>query len=729
MFLLSAVLYLAAQTAPSVHIPPANTGVINGRTAILVWPADSSNHPIEATGCDVHLVPYVDQNIEQVYPCGEWFQPDVGKYRYWLEKDGSSITPYPSILTYVGRKFEGNSLQVLLPVVPAAQVGLRRPQSHDVWLRILHLPAPSDHPATHRSFDRRARGDRIEPLLVPEGSLIAGLFDREGNAIALTHPVHAARGQLIRVLPAPPSKGTDVLAVLERDALRENKPEYDARVVLRLNGEARAPDVVSDTASRVVCIWYGVSARQAEFVFGSNREFIATEPVRLRSGTVVTLRRRVARLPDLHVMITAPKVLKNSKIKVLSLDESSAPLRMVDGTAGETLIPFVPAEELVVVFEQGAWRFRKSVDLRNGSDATVQFDLKPVRVTGTIYRGDTPSSGTVTFTTGTKDLATTTADDAGRYSVDLWASGAYVTRVEMPATEPFLKGFVEVDGDTTVDFHVPMNRFRVLVSDEKSGAPIENAIVSVTNVESAQSAVRQVESRRTDGSGVATLPPLKHGRASIEAFANGYQRAAAVECVIDSDTRSRDVNIRLEPAAGDFDVTVSSAVGLPAVGAELAILPADSIDGIPVWRGVYSDDNGMHVPDIGRRALLLVRAHGSASEVVALPPAGNSLAVRLAPQAPPLVVEALTTSGERVPWARIALWFDQYRMWSASLGFLTWSQGAASSDGVWVANGLKAGAIRAVAWRGNSSPAGTFDALSHVVAFPWRDVDRLVVVN
>jgi hypothetical protein len=729
--LVTAVLaFLATQAGSPILIPPANTGVINGRTAILAWPADSANHPLDATGCEVHLVPYADQNIERTYPCGEWFQPEVGKYRYWLEKDGSYITPYPSILTYVGKRFEGSSLQVLMPLAPAGKVALTRPQSPDLWLRIVHIPAASDHPEAHRSFDRRVPGDRTAPLLMPEGSIVAGLFDREGNAVALTRPVRTSRDQLVRGLRVPPRAGTDVLAVLERDGIREKTPEYDAHVVLRVDGREYAPDVASDTANRVVCLWYGVAARQAEFVFRSAREFLPSEVVHLRPGGVVTLRRRLAKLPDLHVAITAPRALPNMKLKVLPLDENASPIRVVDATVGDTVIASLPAEELLVVLEHNAWRFKKRIDLRSASDTTLQFDLKPMTVTGGVFRGDSPSDGRVTFTTGTRDLATTMIDQLGRYSVELWASGVYVARVETPESEPFLKGFIEVDGDTTVDFHVPLNRFRVLVSDDRSGAPIRNAVVSVTNIDETATAVRQVETRHTDEAGVAILPPLKDGRATIEAFAEAYEKGAPIESVIDSSTRSRDISIRLKPFGSGYDFRIYSVSGVPAIGAEIAVVSADSGDGIPVWRGTYSDENGIRVPDIGR-SLLLVRCHGSASAVVPLPPTADAPAIRLAPEAAPLVMEAVTTAGEPVPWARVALWFDQYRMTSASLGFLTWSQGAASSQGIWVANGLGTSTTRALVWRGNSLPVrtGTYDALSQVIAFPWRGVARVAVVN
>src|SRR5438045_1165786 len=211
--------FALASTAP-IDIPSASSGVINGRTAILVWPAGPNNRPVDASGCAVHLVPYTDQDAERTYPCGEWFQPDVGKYRYWLEKDDAYISPYPSILYYAGRPFEGRSLRLLLPVLPAGKVALLQPQSPNLSFRIVHLPASGDRPAAHRSFDRRARADKTAPLLTPVGAVVAALFDRQGNATAVTRPVRVQRDELQRVLPTVPKVGTDILAVLEREGVR-----------------------------------------------------------------------------------------------------------------------------------------------------------------------------------------------------------------------------------------------------------------------------------------------------------------------------------------------------------------------------------------------------------------------------------------------------------------------------------------------------------------------------
>src|SRR4051794_15872841 len=206
-------LILLALFATKITFPPASRGEINGKTALLVWPASPGGELIDASHCHAHLVPYSDQDQELLFPCGEWFQPAVGKYRYWLEKDGALMSPYPTVVIYNGPKFTGSAIRAVLPVMPAGEIALREPSSADRSFRVLSIPAATDRPAQHRSMDRRTRADAVIPLLMPEGDVVAGLFDRKtGDAVALTRRVRVQRDKVAYVTPQPPKDGSDVLA-------------------------------------------------------------------------------------------------------------------------------------------------------------------------------------------------------------------------------------------------------------------------------------------------------------------------------------------------------------------------------------------------------------------------------------------------------------------------------------------------------------------------------------
>lgn len=719
-------LLLSASGTTKWSLPPESAGSIGGRTAVLIWPSRTSGDLLDPADCTAHLVPYADQNVERVFPCGQWFQPERGRYLYWIEKEDGQIAPRPTVLSYSGPAFEGRALRVLLAVAPAGRVVFSKPQAHDRSLRLLHLPSEGDF-NVHRSLDRRSPGDKPGPMLMPAGQVLAGVFDRSGNALALARPVQVPAGRTVTVAPAPPRAGTDILAVFDRDEFRSADAAYNLKPYLTVNGVRRDPDVLSDTVNRVVCVWYSVAGATASLTARSQREFVADEEVHLASGSVVTLRRPLHALPRATVSIDAPRDVPPMKVKIFSASNDATPLRVVSVTAGTNTIDALPPENLVVNLEIGKWTFTKRVDLTSGRDANVEFALKPADVHGVVYAGNAPAAAKVTFTTGRKDLDGTDADAAGAYRLRLWSDGVYVARVEVPGSEPFLQGFVEVEGDTSVDFHVPKNRVTVHVTDASSGAPVAAAKVLVTTM---ADSIRQIETRRTDDTGDAVLPPLKPGAATIEAAADGYEKATPATVPIDSTTGTQRVELVLKKIEYAQDVTIIAPNGQPADQAEVAVLPHPS-DQLPRFHGTASASGIVKLPEFGGDALLLVRHRGSASAVVPVAALKADAVVHLTTESTPLVIEAVDADGDPINIARLGIWFGTFRMTTNALGFLTWSNGVPAADGFWVGRGMSPAPARVVAWRGNSADAfrGAFDILAREIRFPWQGVQRVTVVN
>jgi hypothetical protein len=70
----------------SIRLPDSAAGVINGRVAMMFWPAtDTTGGKVAAylpvDDCRVILAPWTDFTAERSYPCGEWFQPAEGRYQ------------------------------------------------------------------------------------------------------------------------------------------------------------------------------------------------------------------------------------------------------------------------------------------------------------------------------------------------------------------------------------------------------------------------------------------------------------------------------------------------------------------------------------------------------------------------------------------------------------------------------------------------------------------------
>lgn len=75
-------------------------GSMNGKVAVNVVPVsatpDGEPKPLPTAGCVVHLVNAEEQITPWNYPCGDWFQPPVGRYLFWVEQ-GSTVR-FQSIL-------------------------------------------------------------------------------------------------------------------------------------------------------------------------------------------------------------------------------------------------------------------------------------------------------------------------------------------------------------------------------------------------------------------------------------------------------------------------------------------------------------------------------------------------------------------------------------------------------------------------------------------------------
>ncbi len=581
-------------------------------------------------------------------------------------------------------------------------------------------------------MDRRARADVTLPLLMPEGDVIAGLFEKNGDAVALTRPARVQIGGTVLVNPQPPRNGCDILAVFDRAGLRPRSQADDAVIVLRTANGDRAPDVLSDTANRVIAVWYGVPDRSGELIFQSTAERVPSESLRLTPGRVATVRREIARLPAADIDIHAPERFAQMKLDIQSTAHGEPQtIRTVEVVPGSTHLESLPAEILKLELSAGAWQFHQNIDLTSGVDGRVSFDIQPLTVEGRVFLGENASAGELAWGTGKHELVKAEADVNGRYRVDLLAPGVYYARVLVPGHEPLVQTFLSIDEPhTEIDLHVPDNRFRVHVTDRYTGKPIGGAKVTVSSKYKDQGDFKQVESRQAGEDGVANLPPLREGLVEIQAVADRYQVSSAIAFDLDASNKGQQLEIALAPFGEESHLQILDATGRPAFGAELRLI-AGSNDDRPLWQGVQDAAEGVNVPLIRDQALLLIRHHGSASRVIAM---SRDLGpeIRLGVEAAPLVIRAQAIDGDPAPFARSGMWFGAYRMTTMSLGFLTWSQsGVASREGVWVARGLVPTAARMFVWRHGTATAvaGGFDALATTVSYPWPEVVTLRTVD
>jgi len=142
-----------------------------------------------------------------------------------------------------------------------------------------------------RPFDRRLNSERAHDALhMPAGTVIAGIFDRSGNARSLSLPVALKDGATENLRPRVP-KAADVLLVLSRDAKR-GSPELRCVATMSLNGEIRKPTVRMDGWERFVAVWYEVPAGAAKLDLSCNGVPMG-RAITLTPGSIVTVRQDV----------------------------------------------------------------------------------------------------------------------------------------------------------------------------------------------------------------------------------------------------------------------------------------------------------------------------------------------------------------------------------------------------------------------------------------------------
>jgi len=115
---------VAAATA--ITMPDPSTGVIDGKPAILGWPAalradGTPGELLSPDGCDVHLALFDEPERELLFPCGKWFVPSPN--RYWMRlEQGETISGQSQLLaTGAGGSFGKRNIY---PMVPAGYVSM-----------------------------------------------------------------------------------------------------------------------------------------------------------------------------------------------------------------------------------------------------------------------------------------------------------------------------------------------------------------------------------------------------------------------------------------------------------------------------------------------------------------------------------------------------------------------------------------------------------------------------
>lgn len=686
---LCAVVFTAAAAVAAVTLPDPRSGNVNGLVGILYWPGAMPTKPREpsmplpsADGCHAHLVPEKDPEQELRYPCGTWFAPPVDRYRVWLETAGG-ISPTQNMLVFAGTPFRDGGLPAIAPIAPAGRIGIPAdravPDTESV--RVFSTRTTLPWAKSVRIFDRRLKGRTVQmPAAAP---VVLGRFDRTTNdAIALSRPISIEAGSTQLVWPTAPA-ASDVLVILRKPWTLEARKEPPT---VRLALNSRDPDVLVNGGDRIIAIWYGVDAPRAKIAFESDAAHWEAREIRLAPGKVTTIRDEVKPLPSAKVSIHAPADAELPEETFLVVGA-----KRVRVGVGVHELHDLPAKVLRVTLKVGEREWDEVLDLTNGEDGQVAFDLEPLTIFGTVFHGKEPAKAKISFLNGDNRWNAVETDDQGRYETTLWWTDVQTVRVTLPDQPPFLDPFREIFESGRVDFHVPRTDYRVRVRDAQTGRGIAGAKVIAGN--EAKEGMQLAQHVITNDDGEAVLPPLRHGELIVSVQADRYASVEPQRMAVDD--QRHEVEIVLQPLQTRAELRVVLPSGAPAADADVWAFDAAMN---PVWRGRTSREGVLELPDVAIGATLLLRHPQAASSARR---ADGEGVWRLQPPAEPLT---LTVD----PGAPISVWLDGVQLSGPALSFAAWSGPSANPDGRWTGRNLPPRELRVLA--GN---------LGNVIPYPW----------
>ena len=270
----------AIRAEPS-ELPDPSTGEIDGKAALRLVP----NGVIEP-GCIGHLVPVDAQEEDFVYPCGTWFLPPApGRYIEWIEQ-GHRISQQ-AVLVYGAPAFHGMGLTLSKELVDAGEIRLAQPPPLEPGETVRFLSLVRHGAA--RLFDRRLPHDKADQSVrIRAGSVIAGIFDAEGNARAISTPTSVTAGARHEAA-LHVARDSDVLVVLSRHASPADG-DWACDAELSLASGSKPPSFVLRHFGRFVAVWYDMPAVAGELTVSCGGSPALRRTVKLKKRSVLTIR-------------------------------------------------------------------------------------------------------------------------------------------------------------------------------------------------------------------------------------------------------------------------------------------------------------------------------------------------------------------------------------------------------------------------------------------------------
>jgi hypothetical protein len=662
--------------------------------------------------CIVHFTS--DKDADQRVACSETAKVN-GTTTAWVEQR-TGVTPYLTDVTSGGTFRVGG-------FVPKGmlRVALRAGEH----VRVISLVSPRDEHSLRSVFVRDI-ADVAIPITVPAGRVLALRLDPKSHVTAFAEATVPPDREMTASWSAPSRGSAALLAVVRKTDNGLSLTASDASGV-------HPPSVLVSGADTTVAFWRSIAGGGVRLSAEAEKSYLPETLVETRPGDIATTETEMRRLPSASITIAAlPADVRapEMRLSISPFADVSKTIRRLDVRPGRTyVVDALPASLLTVDLHIGEFVLEKTADLTSGSDASLLLSPEPLRVSGVVYRGHLPIRAQVRFLQKGAPVAVST-DDSGAYEATLWQRRRYIVEAVV-ADDPNAPAFsqdVAITSSRQLDIQIPGNSLSVRVLDSENAKPIETAKIMLHNAWSGGSSALVIPT-----TGVITrLPPQRIGTTEIRIHAEGFTDSATVTVPIDDALGEKTIDFALTREKDVIRVTVRLESGQVAAGAELAAWSsADEM----TWRGVADDAGEVAVPRSIAGQAIIVRHPEAASLAVILGSDQSSNAINLSAPAPPLIVRVIRNGGEaaRPVSARVTLTQrGGRRLTGQKVAFATWSLGATTPDGLFVARGLPRQPLHLVATQHATTAqieTGAYDGLATTIPFPWGARNTVAVAD
>jgi hypothetical protein len=712
--------------------PPTATD----RRQVSFWPEDPDTTALDdPQGCTVTMAPMSAMSERISRPCGVPFvvEPADTSYLWWLEKPGKMSPQSSTYFSSQGDQRRESKHQLAAPLFPAGTVAFDvgdEALASGGSFRVFQDNLGVEHKLTDKVTAERG-------VQVPVGRAVAALAEdrpEDGTVFTnLTRPFAVSPSKTTRVSPPPPSRDASHLIV----RFEAQQPLENLKVILTTDESELPPAFTSLADGWAVAIWYELRHERVLVSAETDTSYVGPVEVVLSSGTIDYEVLSLVPLPKVQVDYALPDQLHGpSALRVEDLLAGSEMIREVvlERSRDSVDILNLPRSELRVILSADEWEFADRVDLTDGRDAHVAIFPDYFEIIGTVFYGEDPAPAEVAFYSETSGRwFETTTDSQGEYRLVFFEPTSLAkVRLEISGESEWLMEPLPdlIEYDTEHDFHIPSNAVRIIVEDADSGAPIEGASVTYTDVDPGKGA--QSARLVTDNEGSVALPPVRYPPVQVEVLATGYV-AEGRSIDLGDDEAGVEVLIRLTKIEADRGLRVLLPNGQPASGATLFLL--DSISSVPIWRSACDSDGWVGIPDIDAgwfavthsQAGFVVRPFSShhdpeSEEIVRMPPKGNMLTLKL-----------VDPAGNGVRQARYAIWIDGVRLvYPLTYMLMPNSRPFSDESGLIHLDGLPAGDFEIVASSlrfHEDLLAGAFDPFRQTIRAPWPSFLSVSVVK